>query len=125
MDGNRTILFWVRERHDWLDRPFRKVTLLLAATAIFSSATAFLVMLAWFAVDGTPGIDWPGLWLNLVVTALRHMVRSGGNGRARPVRDGHEPFAPALAAQDEIGAVGGERARSGSEISSVARRPDP
>lgn len=65
--GNRAILFRLRERDDWLDHPFRKITSLLGSTAAFSSVAAFLAMLSWYATDGHPGIDWPGLWLNIVV----------------------------------------------------------
>ncbi|HET7537736.1 MAG TPA: histidine kinase [Candidatus Didemnitutus sp.] len=65
--GNRAILYWLRERDDWLDRPFRKVTLLLGTTVAYSSAIAFLAMLSWYSIDARPGINWPGLWLNVGV----------------------------------------------------------
>ncbi len=65
--GNRAILYRLRERDDWLDRPLRKFTLLFATTAAYSSVVAFGAMLLWYVVDGQPGIDWPGLWLNIAV----------------------------------------------------------
>jgi hypothetical protein len=79
--GNRAILYRLRERDSWLDRPWRKASLLLASTAAYSSVTAFFGMLLWYAFDGNPGIDWHGLRLNLgvilpVVFVVTHLYET-------------------------------------------------
>ncbi len=65
--GNRALLYRLRPRLEWADRPVAKLTLLLGATALYSLAVASAALAAWYAVDGRPGLDWRGLGLNLAV----------------------------------------------------------
>lgn len=65
--GNRWLLFRLRDRHDWTDRPLAKLASIVAATSLYTVAVAGLMLVAWYAADGRPGLDWPGLALNLAV----------------------------------------------------------
>ncbi len=65
--GNRALLYRLRTRFEWVDRPVLKLALLLGATALYSVVVASAALMAWYAVDGRPGLDWRGLGLNLAV----------------------------------------------------------
>jgi hypothetical protein len=65
--GNRALLYRLRPRLEWADRPVAKLALLLGATALYSLVVASAALTAWYASDGRPGLDWRGLGLNLAV----------------------------------------------------------
>lgn len=79
--GNRWLLFRLRDHHDWSDRPLVKLGTILGATTLYTLAVASLMLLAWYALDRQPGLDWPGLALNLavilpVVLAITHLYET-------------------------------------------------
>lgn len=79
--GNRSLLYRLRDRHDWSRRPVVKLFSLLGATAAFTLLLGGAMLLAWYAVDHRPGIDWGGLAANLalilpVVWAVTHLYET-------------------------------------------------
>ncbi len=79
--GNRWLLFRLRERHDWADRPVVKLLSIVGATALHTVSVGTLMLLAWYAVDHRPGLDWRGVAVNLavilpVVFAVTHLYET-------------------------------------------------
>lgn len=79
--GNRWLLFRLRDRHDWARRPVVKLFSLLGATTAYTLVVGGTMMLAWYAVDPFPGLDWRGLAVNLavilpVVFAVTHLYET-------------------------------------------------
>lgn len=54
-EGNRRIYFRLQQREDWLQRPLRRIALLLGAILIYTVPVAAGLMWAWRAVTGDPG----------------------------------------------------------------------
>jgi hypothetical protein len=64
--GNRTLLYHLRSRVEWSERPLAKLALLLGATGLYSVAVASAALVLWYAV-ARGALDWRGLGLNLAV----------------------------------------------------------
>ena len=54
-EGNRRIYFRLQRREDWLQRPRRRIALLLSAIAIYTIPVAALMLWAWQVATGDPG----------------------------------------------------------------------
>ena len=54
-EGNRQIYFRLQRREEWLLRPWRRVALLLGATALYTIPTVILLLLGWQVATGDPG----------------------------------------------------------------------
>jgi signal transduction histidine kinase len=65
--GNRALLYHLRTRLEWIDRPLAKLALILGATAAYTLAVSTAALALWYAADAHPGLDWRGLGLNLAL----------------------------------------------------------
>jgi Histidine kinase len=65
--GNRALLYHLRTRLEWVERPLAKLALILGATTAYSLVVSTATLALWFAVDARPGPDWRGLALNLAL----------------------------------------------------------
>lgn len=65
--GNRALLYHLRTRLEWADRPLAKLALLLGATGAYSLVVSTLALSLWYSADNRPGIDWRAVGLNLAL----------------------------------------------------------
>jgi hypothetical protein len=54
-EGNRRIYFRLQRREEWLQRPRRRIALLLTAIALYTIPVAALLLWLWQAASGDPG----------------------------------------------------------------------
>jgi hypothetical protein len=54
--GNRSLYLRLPHRHDWLERPWRRVTILLVTIGLFTIPTSWLTLVVWQRVTGDPGL---------------------------------------------------------------------
>jgi hypothetical protein len=54
-EGNRRIYFRLQQREDWLQRPLRRIGLLLGAILLYTVPVATILMSAWRLLSGDPG----------------------------------------------------------------------
>jgi Histidine kinase len=71
--GNRTLYVRLPRREDWLRRPYRRLTALLAAIALFTIPAAAALIWIWQRVSGDPGTNayaFPIALLGIVTVAV-------------------------------------------------------
>ena len=54
--GNRSLYLQLPHRDDWLERPWRRITILLAAIGLFTIPVSWLMLVGWQRVTGDPGL---------------------------------------------------------------------
>jgi two-component system, LytTR family, sensor kinase len=54
--GNRALYLRLPHRADWLERPWRRITVLLAAIGLFTIPVSWLALAIWQRVTGDPGL---------------------------------------------------------------------
>ena len=53
--GNRSLYLQLPHRDDWLERPWRRITILLVAIGLFTIPVSWLMLVGWQRVTGDPG----------------------------------------------------------------------
>ncbi len=54
--GNRSLYLQLPNRDDWLERPWRRITILLVAIGLFTIPVSWLMLVGWQRVTGDPGL---------------------------------------------------------------------
>ena len=54
--GNRSLYLQLPHRDDWLERPWRRITILLVAIGLFTIPVSWLMLVGWQRVTGDPGL---------------------------------------------------------------------
>ena len=54
--GNRNLYLRLPHRDDWLERPWRRITILLVTIGLFTIPTSWLTLAIWQRVTGDPGL---------------------------------------------------------------------
>jgi sensor histidine kinase YesM len=54
--GNRALYLRLPHRDDWLERPWRRITILLVAIGLFTIPVSWLTLATWQRVTGDPGL---------------------------------------------------------------------
>ena len=54
--GNRSLYLQLPHRDDWLERPWRRITVLLVAIGLFTIPVSWLMLVGWQRVTGDPGL---------------------------------------------------------------------
>ena len=53
--GNRALYLRLPHRDDWLERPWRRITILLVAIGLFTIPVSWLMLVGWQRITGDPG----------------------------------------------------------------------
>ena len=53
--GNRALYLRLPHRDDWLERPWRRITILLVAIGLFTIPVSWLMLVGWQGITGDPG----------------------------------------------------------------------
>jgi sensor histidine kinase YesM len=62
-EGNRFLLFTLRNYFDWYDRPLRKILALLLAVPFYTIPVSVILLTIWFRIFTTTEIEWSKVWL--------------------------------------------------------------
>jgi hypothetical protein len=115
-EGNRRLYFRMQRREDWLQHPWRRLSVLLAIIVLYTIPVTVLLLLVWRAVSGDRGVRPYALAVSVgvvvaFVIAITHVYET-----AFLLRDW---------ADDRLRSAGMEQARLEAELESLAREIDP
>jgi sensor histidine kinase YesM len=62
-EGNRFLLFTLRNYFDWYDRPIRKILALLLAVPFYTIPVSVILLAIWFRIFTSTETEWSKVWL--------------------------------------------------------------
>lgn len=68
--SNRTILFYLQGKVDWLNNPFKKVFYLITSNIFCTSIILTTTLSFWYIVFQSGVIDWPKILLNILICVV-------------------------------------------------------
>ena len=69
-EGNRKLHFRFRTMSDWFQRPWKRVTVILAALSLYTVPFAFATLWLWGRVTRDPAADWSSVGLAVLIVVV-------------------------------------------------------
>jgi hypothetical protein len=115
-EGNRRVYFRLQRREDWLQRPWRRITLLLGAIALYTIPVAAALLWIWRTASGDPGTSAYAIPMALLAIVTAVMVITHVYETAFLLHDWET---------DRLRRAHTEQARLRAELEALGREVDP